>query len=537
MLTVKQSKHRFLKLLFFFIAIISPWIIGGFYVYQKSNTSNNEPVKLVNFKIDTISRVDHSKFKILQQKFDSPQQITEACLTCHNKTDQDVMASSHWKWAKPYVTDKGDTIQLGKKNIINNFCIGTKSNEKLCSSCHIGYGWKDMNSSPPKHSKDIDCIVCHDQSGVYKKATGDYGLPAKEEMVICGIASHPFDYGKVLKSIGKPERHNCGSCHFVGGGGNNVKHGDLEMALNNTTKKVDVHMGVDGANMNCTQCHKTEQHNIPGNLYSIASTSDNRISCEQCHTGTPHENSILNNHIDRIACQTCHIPEFAKVNPTKMHWDWSTAGEFKPDGGMLMKKDSTGAMTYHTKKGTFEWGKNVKPAYVWFNGEARHYVMGQKFNPKERLHLNRLLGSYADKNSKIIPVKRFVGKQIYDTENKYMIIPHLFGKDTTSYWLNFDWNKAAEAGMKSAGIPYSGKYGFAETQMDWPVNHMVSPSNESLTCIECHSRNGRLAGINDFYMPGRDYNPLLDKSGFILIILSFFGVAIHAGLRFVKSRD
>ena len=31
-------------------------------------------------------------------------------------------------------------------------------------------------------------------------------------------------------SVGRPTITNCGSCHFYGGGGNNVKHGDLEEA-------------------------------------------------------------------------------------------------------------------------------------------------------------------------------------------------------------------------------------------------------------------------------------------------------------------
>ncbi len=534
MLTVKKSKQNFIKLLALFTAIAIPWVIGGVYMYNSSNSRGHVPVKLVNFAIDTVPKVDHSKFKILQQKFDTPQEITEACLSCHNKTDQEVMRTSHWKWAKPYVKDNGDTILLGKKNIVNNFCIGTKSNERLCSSCHIGYGWKDMHAKFDD-SRNIDCIVCHDQSGIYKKATGDYGFPAKEELVICGIASHPFDYDKVLKSIGKPERHNCGACHYVGGGGNNVKHGDLEMALNKTSREVDVHMGINSANMSCVECHKTERHNIKGNLYSIASADNNRVSCEECHTEAPHKNSIINQHTDRIACQTCHIPEFAKVNPTKMYWDWSTAGEFKPDGSMLMKKDSTGAMTYHTKKGSFIWGKNVKPEYIWSNGEARHYIMGDKIDPTKTVHLNSFKGEYSDKNSKIVPVKRFLGKQIYDSENNYMIIPHLFGKDTTSYWLNFDWNKAAKVGMEEVGLPYSGKFGFVSTQMDWPVNHMVAPRKESLTCTECHTRNGRLAELNDFYMPGRDYNNWLDKFGVIMILLSFAGVIVHATLRIIKK--
>jgi octaheme c-type cytochrome (tetrathionate reductase family) len=536
MLTVKESQHRFIRLLLFFIAIITPWIAGGVYIYEKLNMHKGERVKLVNYKADTTEKVDHSKFKILQQKFETPQEVTEACLSCHNKTDQEVMASSHWKWTRPYVTDNGDTIQLGKKNIINNFCIGIASNEKLCTSCHAGYGWKDKNFDF-SISKNIDCIVCHDQTGTYKKFPGKAGLPVDKKIVSNGKTINPPDFNLIAQNVGNPKRQNCGSCHFTGGGGNNVKHGDLELALNKTTKKVDVHMGIDGANMNCVDCHKTHNHKISGKLYSVSSENVDRVSCDQCHTSAPHNNPILNNHTDRVACQTCHIPEYAKVTATKMYWDWSTAGRLNPDGSQIIKKDSHGHLLYHSKKGSFKYEQNVKPEYVWSNGKARHYLTGQKIDTTEVLKLNRLLGSYEDKSSKIIPVKVHRGKQIFDVENKYLIIPHLYGNDSTAFWKNFNWDKAARTGMAAAGLPYSGKYSFVSTEMYWPVDHMVSPVEESLSCTDCHSRNGRLAGIDDFYMPGRDYNPLLDKAGAAMLILSLIGVFVHAALRFVKSKN
>jgi len=536
MQTVKESQHRFIKMLFFFIALILPWIAGGIYVHEQSNITARQQLKLVNYYVDTVKKVDHSKFKILQQKFETPQQVTEACLTCHNKTDHDVMHTAHWKWTSPYVTDKGDTIQLGKKNIINNFCIGISSNEPLCTSCHAGYGWKN-DKFDFSISKNIDCIVCHDQTGTYKKFPGKAGLPVDKKMVFNGKTFLPPDYNKIAENVGMPKRQNCGSCHYTGGGGNNVKHGDLELALNKTTRKVDVHMGVDGANMSCVECHTTKEHKVSGELYTVSSGNSDRVTCEQCHTSEPHSNPIINHHTDRIACQTCHIPEYAKVNPTKMYWDWSTAGKRNPDGSLIIKKDSHGHLKYHTKKGSFIYESNVKPEYVWFNGNARHYLIGEKIDTSKVLELNKLQGSYADKTSKIIPVKVHRGKQIYDAENRYLIVPHLFGKDSTAFWKNFNWDKAARTGMASLGLPYSGKYSFISTEMYWPLNHMVSESKESLSCTDCHSRNGRLAGLNDFYMPGRDYDPWLDKTGIIMIILSLIGVAIHAGLRIAKSKN
>ncbi len=538
------SKKNFLKVFFTFMAIITPWVLA-IILFGNSNKEKQKEKDAVTkeFKLehlnyekpDTIPKVDHSKFKILQQDFKNPQDVTKACLSCHNLTDHDIMNSSHWKWARANVSKNGDTLWYGKKNLINNFCIGLTSNEPRCTSCHIGYGWKDKNFDFTK-KENIDCIVCHDQTGTYKKFPTKAGYPVKEKTIFNKKVFLPPNYNLIAQHVGSPKRENCGACHYFGGGGNNVKHGDLSKELTHTTTDVDVHMGTDGANMSCVECHKTEHHKISGQLYSVSSENKDRVSCTQCHTNAPHKEHQLNLHSNKVACQTCHIPEYAKVNPTKMYWDWSKAGKHNPDGSIMVKKDSLGYMVYHTLKGAFKWEKHVKPEYVWFNGKAKHYTLGEKIDTSKIVKLNTLLGSYEDPNAKIIPVKIHRGKQIYDTENEILINPHLFGKDSTSYWKNFDWNKAASVGMKSVNLPYSGKYGFISTEMYWPLNHMVSKSDKALSCTECHSHNGRLKNLNDFYLSGRDQNSIIDWIGIIMIIGALIGVSIHASLRIVKSK-
>jgi hypothetical protein len=82
------------------------------------------------------------------------------------------------------------------------------------------------------------------------------------------------------------------------------------------------------------------------------------IGCEKCHGAAPHKESRINRHADAVACQTCHIPFLAKELPTKMSWDWSTAGkEIIPE-----PIDKLGKPTYDKKKGDFTWGKMVTPA-------------------------------------------------------------------------------------------------------------------------------------------------------------------------------
>jgi hypothetical protein len=69
-----------------------------------------------------------------------------------------------------------------------------------------------------------------------------------------------------------------------------------------------------------------------------------------------------------------------------------------------------------------------------------------------------------------------------------MAYVHLFG----GYWKHFDWGKAIADGMKTVGMPYSGKYDFVETSMVWRVNHMVVPKAKTLKCMDCHGAKGRL---------------------------------------------
>ena len=92
--------------------------------------------------------------------------------------------------------------------------------------------------------------------------------------------------------------------------------------------------------------------------------------------------------------------------------------------------------------------------------------------------------------------------------------------------------------MKQVHLPYSGHYGFVQTEMYWPINHMVSPKEQSLQCIDCHTReDGRLASVGGFYMPGRDYNPLVEHLGVGLLFLTLAGVIIHGTARIIVNRS
>jgi hypothetical protein len=90
--------------------------------------------------------------------------------------------------------------------------------------------------------------------------------------------------------------------------------------------------------------------------------------------------------------------------------------------------------------------------------------------------------------------------------------------------------------MKDSNLPFSGKISFMETGMYWPVNHMVASKEMTVRCNECHTRTGsRLAGLTDFYMPGRDYFPVIDSTGQWVFIMVLTGIAVHAAMRMISS--
>lgn len=499
---------------------------------------------LAVFPLTAGIRVDHSKFSQLKGPFSNGPQVTQACLKCHSQIGSDLLTTSHWLW-------KGGEKNIGKANLINNFCIGIQSNEAQCTKCHIGYGWKDKTFNFKDPSK-IDCLICHDTTGQYTRT------PLEDE---------PLEWADIARNVGPTSVQNCGSCHFNGGGGEGVKHGDLDHSLLESHRALDIHMDQKGLNFTCSTCHKGEEipHHIRGKSASVSVQHGNELSCETCHGQDPHgrpfiyrtkkekeagslfhkgktgkksaASARLNWHARRVACQTCHIPKFSTEMPTKTWWDWSTAGRRDENGQALQEVNEDGDVTYLGNKGSFVWGKNLKPEYHWSNGLSSRYLLGEKFDPSKPLVLNAPMGGPYDAASKIWPFKIMRGKQIYDAEHNTLIQPKIYGeKGSGAYRSDFDWDKSARAGMAYAGLPYSGRFGFIETEMYWPLSHMTQESGKTLSCTDCHNRQGRLKDVPGVYIPGQSRAVWLDILGWLAVGLSLLGVLLHGILRLVGPR-
>ncbi len=482
--------------------------------------------------------VNHGNVKALKQKFTSGPEVTQACLSCHSEAENQFQKTIHWTWQAGH--DRNGAI-IGKAgHSLNNFCIsGNMNQDKGCLSCHPGWGSK---------TESINCLVCHGQTDInWEESFTDYQAFSEsddpEELEIAEEISG--DIQAAVVDISRPTRKNCGSCHFYGGGGDGVKHGDLDSSLAKPNKQLDVHMGTDGQNFECTRCHTTSLHNIAGRIYTQPAFTDrkslieddltSKITCESCHSAKPHKaGSKANDHTDKVACQSCHIPSFARVNPTKMSWDWSQSGKLK-NGKPYKTKDEFGKHDYLSIKGQMKWAKDIKPVYQWFNGSIESFTARDTIDPAGTVKLSQPVGDPLDENSRIFPFKVHNGNQPYDKINKTLLVPLLSGPK--GYWKTLDWKDALKRGNDAVGVPFSGEFDFVKTTYVFPTTHMVAPKDNVVNCTECHTKqDSRLANIAGVYMPGRDHFQILDSLGWIAILGALFGVCLHGlGRVFTKS--
>ncbi len=431
---------------------------------------NRGPVGCTDCHVKNVP--DHTELVKLSEK-PEPVEVTRECLRCHPDQGEQMLTSTHWLWRGPSPFTEGyeKRVDLGKgTKTVNNSTINVAGNWARCTECHAGYGWKDATFDFTDRTR-IDCLVCHDTTGIYKKAPENAGMPDPE-----------VDLVKVAKNVGKPSRKTCGECHFADPG-DPVKHGTLNSFLHKHSKIRDIHMG--GLDFQCRECHKTRNHKIAGRSVTLPVAEGSR-SCSDCHTSAPHKGlSLLDHHLDRhsqhLACVTCHNPIYAKGMPARAFWDWSSAGDKK----RKVTKDEHGLPDYSWKLGSFTWKENAKPAYAWYNGKVKRYLLGDKINTTGVTPLTKPAGDIKDPDSKIYPFKVMGGRQAADAMHNYLLAPQLFGPD--GYWEAMDWQKAFTNGMEAAGLPYSGKYKWVKTVMYVSLNHEVMPKKFSLSCVQCHT--------------------------------------------------
>jgi mono/diheme cytochrome c family protein len=274
------------------------------------------------------------------------------------------------------------------------------------------------------------------------------------------------------------------------------------MAMLDTTREFDVHMGTDGGDFDCVACHGAKKgmdgdlvdHGIGGMPYHSIDDG-NMKSCVDCHgdRATIHVGSTVEPIVighQALACQVCHIPAFARETSTKVEWYWEDAGQ---DIDPIPVDAATGRPTYDKKKGTFVWANDVRPELLYFDGKwDRMMINVNDQYVSTPVDLGSPTADYTTPGAMIYPFKKMVGNQVADAGNSTMLVPHLFGGKggPNPYWAKYDWELALQEGAAYAGQTYSGAYEFVDTFMYLTVNHEVAPKEQALgydtQCLDCH---------------------------------------------------
>ncbi len=404
---------------------------------------------------------------------------TATCLQCHLQEAEEVFGSVHYQWLgeTPYMNNGPET--QGKLDVgVNSYCINITGNWNGCGACHVGLGDRPETTQTYAQLENIDCMICHQQEYKRKKVDGKF-IPDTDNMSITIV--------EAAQTVHKPTRATCTQCHAKGGGGDNLKRGDMAIAHASTAdRNFDVHMATSGGDLSCQDCHSTSNHRIAGKGSDLRPTDlDVQMSCTDCHETkgevNGHDNKDIGNHVARVACQTCHIATYARnaadtaaSEMTEIHRDWrlphvTASGPIHPTSTMA---------------------GDLVPKYSWWNGTSTSYLLFDTvtIDPiTSHIPTSRPSGAVDDANAKLYPFKYKTASQPLATATQDLI-----ALDTSVYFTTGDEVAATEAGLVNMDYSALASYEWVTTDTYQLITHEVSPSSAALSCSACHGSTQRM---------------------------------------------
>jgi hypothetical protein len=280
----------------------------------------------------------------------------------------------------------------------------------------------------------IDCLVCHDTTGTYKKTPTAAGMPDPE-----GGSG-----GNVAKNVGPPPARPAGTVTST-----------AAVAKPSSTRISPGSCSIRSAAATSTWAgtiFSAPTATAPATTKSPGAARRCRwwkagCPAEGCHTDKPHYGDLLDHHLnkhsDTIACTTCHAPVYAKCKPTKTFWDWSKAGD--KNRKAEKRQIRHGGLPLEKRRVHLEGV--AKPVYRWYGGFMERVLLGDKIGHGRRVRsdLTKPVGSINDPGPRYRPSRSWAAFRPVDQENHYLLVPHLFPKgkdDKTAYWKHRDWQKA-----------------------------------------------------------------------------------------------
>lgn len=388
--------------------------------------------------------------------FDSVNAVTAACLRCHPESQNEIINSAHWSWVRQRNIN-GTTVAFSKKDSLAMYGISPAANNQ-CLQCHTSVTGISANEANSNQATNIDCLVCHDGSGLYRR-----GVPARQQ-----------DLVSIVRQVAKPTAANCITCHF--------RSCNLEPNPDRSAKSMlynDVHLRA--GTFSCQKCHTgTNKHHFarqPGND-SVDS------SCIFCHRPKPHKSERLNDHTDAVACRTCHIPDISGGEPVLIDWNWLALNA----GEKMIQTTADGQGQVRSQDG-FLTVAGLSPVYEWDWGADTVYQRGDRIDPNKIVTLTR--PAARNLGAKIAPFQLVYATQPYDKKYRYLISPKL-SETPGELFPTENWEQIAQQGLQDLRLPFSGTLGFVVTATYKRINHGIAPADQALDCLDCHGQQGRI---------------------------------------------
>lgn len=262
---------------------------------------------------ETWSESTHGKY-MLQ---DSLPQDHKGCEACHGPASLHVGAPAD---NKPWIPN---TAEPAKTNTVCGKCHNQVKSDKELPK------WQNVSQSDYSHNthsrKKISCVSCHTgHSGETEKSLIK---PEKELCLSCHASVLESAPGKKAEYTHSPvAMGNCSSCHDV--------HGtkDRRMVVNNLAKACETchkssdekltkaHMGYPVKDANCASCHDAHSHNKGSKLLRVEQHGPfARRNCETCHTKPEAGKPIGLVKPANELCFTCHPKDSVMAGKENAH--------------------------------------------------------------------------------------------------------------------------------------------------------------------------------------------------------------------------
>ena len=232
-------------------------------------------------------RADHSQRH--QRTVQDGPDVTKACLQCHEQHAKDFMKTQHWTWSrcrKYRARARSSSARKTRSTTTASRCRQQSALHQLPRRLRlegrlVRFQQARERRLPglPRHDRHLQETPAASGNPAYQ----DTEFPPKSGKIWKAV-----DLEKIARSVGPTSRATCGACHFYGGGGDHIKHGDLDSSMAAPKRAMDVHMAVDGPNMTCSACHRPTSTRFRASRWPSRSGRRTTLDCTDCHAGTPH---------------------------------------------------------------------------------------------------------------------------------------------------------------------------------------------------------------------------------------------------------